>query len=82
MESCSGGKYSGSFSSGQVNKELGGRPLMEVGRPPLYWVICPCQVFPFIRDVRVWRRHTELTHRESPLLTLTLQHRTKVGLYK
>ena len=31
VESCSGGKYSGSFSTGQVNKELGGRPLMEVG---------------------------------------------------
>ena len=28
--------------------------------------------------MRVWRRHAELLHRESPLLTLTLQHRTKV----
>ena len=37
------------------------------------------QVYPFIGGVRVWRRHVELTHRESPLLTLTLQHRTKVG---
>ena len=32
------------------------------------------------RLVRVWRRHAELLHRESPLLTLTLQHRTKVSV--
>ena len=30
--------------------------------------------------MRVWRRHAELLHRESPLLTLTLQHRTKVRM--
>ena len=33
-----------------------------------------------VRLVRVWRRHAELLHRESPLLTLTLQHRTKVRM--
>lgn len=66
VASCSAGHYSGSFSSGHINRELGGRTLTEV--------------YPFIGGVRVWRRHVELTHRESPLLTLTLQHRTKVGV--
>jgi len=66
VQSCSQGKYTGSFSGGQINRELGGRHLTEV--------------FPFIRLVRVWRRHAELLHKESPLLTLTLQHRTKVGV--
>jgi len=66
VESCSGGEYSGTFTSGHINRELGGRGLMEV--------------YPFIDDVRVWRRHAELRYKESPLLTLTLQHRTKVGV--
>ena len=35
-------------------------------------------MYPFISGVRIWRRHVELRHGESPLLSLTLQHRSKV----
>ncbi len=34
-------------------------------------------MFPFVDSVNVWRRHVEVTHRESPLMVLTLQHRNK-----
>ena len=77
VESCSGGRYSGSFSHGHMDRELGGRRLVEVRR--LSKTPTSGQVFPFISEARVWRRHAELTHRESPLLSLTLQHRSKVG---
>ena len=30
--------------------------------------------------VRIWRRHVEVEHGESPLLALTLQHRSRVGV--
>ena len=36
--------------------------------------------FPFISDVHVWQRHLEMDHKESPLLALTLQHRSKFGV--
>merc|ERR1711942_289960 len=36
--------------------------------------------YPFLADVHVWRRHVEMEHKESPLLAMTLQHRTKVGV--
>jgi hypothetical protein len=35
-------------------------------------------MFPFIGGVHIWRRHVEVSHRESPLVVLTLQHRHKV----
>ena len=34
--------------------------------------------YSFVAGVRVWRRHVEVEHRESPLLGLSLQHRTRV----
>ena len=34
----------------------------------------------FAAGVRIWRRHVEVEHRESPLLALTLQHRNRVGV--
>jgi hypothetical protein len=59
---CAGGVYAASFRSGRLNsEEAGGRPVQEL--------------FPFVSGVRVWRRHVELEHRESPLLSLSLQHR-------
>ena len=67
VESCSDGKYSGSFSSGEIDRhDIGGRKLTEE--------------FPFLVDVHVWRRHVEMEHKESPLLALTLQHRSRVGV--
>ena len=35
-------------------------------------------VYPFIKGLKAWRRHVEITHRESPLLVLTMQHKSKV----
>ena len=35
-------------------------------------------MYPFVQSTSVWRRHVEVTHRESPLLVMTMQHRTKV----
>jgi len=70
VKNCAAGKYEGSFTSGiEINKnEVGGqgRSLTEV--------------YPFISGVRIWRRHVEMKHGESPLLALTLQHRSKVGV--
>ena len=36
--------------------------------------------FSFASEVRIWRRHVEVEHGESPLLSLTLQHRNRVGV--
>ena len=59
---CAGGVYTASFSSGRLNsEEAGGRPVQEL--------------YPFVSGARVWRRHVELEHKESPLLSLSLQHR-------
>ena len=67
VENCADGKYSGSFVSGEIDRlDIGGRRLTEE--------------FPFLTDVHVWRRHVEMEHRESPLLALTLQHRSRVGV--
>ena len=35
-------------------------------------------MYPFIKSTAVWRRHVEITHRESPLIVMTMQHRSKV----
>ena len=35
-------------------------------------------MFPFIKKTSIWRRHVEVTHRESPLLVMTMQHRSRV----
>ncbi len=37
-------------------------------------------LFPFVRSVRVFRRHVEVRHSESPLVSLTLQHRSRVDV--
>ena len=67
VESCAEGSYSGSFVSGEIDKlDIGGRMVTEE--------------FPFLTDIHVWRRHVEMEHKESPLLALTLQHRSKVGV--
>ena len=34
----------------------------------------------FAAGVRIWRRHVEVEHGESPLLALSLQHRNRVGV--
>ncbi len=60
---CAAGVYTASFPSGRLNsEEAGGRPVQEL--------------YPFVSGARVWRRHVELEHRESPLLSLSLQHRS------
>ena len=66
---CAGGSYTASFRSGRLNSEdAGGRPVQEL--------------FPFVSGARVWRRHVELEHRESPLLSLSLQHRSESSTEK
>lgn len=37
-------------------------------------------MFPFVQSVQVFRRHVEIMHSESPLLVLTMQHRSKVDV--
>ena len=32
----------------------------------------------FVKAIKMWRRHVEVSHGESPLLVLTMQHQTKV----
>ena len=67
VENCATGEYSAIFKSGKINQdEVGGRPVQ--------------QLFPFIQSVRVWRRHIEMEHKDSPLLSLSLQHRSRVGV--
>ena len=36
--------------------------------------------FPFISQVHTWHRHVEVDHSQSPVLSLTLQHSSKVGV--
>ena len=36
------------------------------------------EMYPWTKRISVWRRHVELTHRESPLLVMTMQHRSRV----
>ena len=67
VNSCAGGEYSGSFARGFIdNPDIGGTSVTEE--------------FPFVSNIHVWQRHVEMKHRESPLLALTLQHRSKVGV--
>ena len=71
VESCAGGRHRGTFASSvKIDEaELGGGQ----GRPLHH-------LYPFVGGVRVWRRHVEVEHRESPLLGLSLQHRSRVGV--
>ena len=67
VDSCLEGKYQTTFSSGEIDKgSIQGRRVIEE--------------FPFLAGVRVWQRHVEMEHKESPLLSLTLQHRSEVGI--
>ena len=67
VESCSQGKYSGRFVRTMIDHpDIGGRMVT--------------QEYPFLSDIHVWQRHVEMKHKESPLLGLTLQHRSKVGV--
>ena len=67
VDNCASGEYRATFKSGKINQlDVGGRPVQEL--------------FPFIKNLRVWRRHVEMEHRESPLLSLSLQHRSRVGV--
>ena len=67
VDSCAGGRYSGVFARGFIDKQdIGGTSVTEE--------------FPFVSNIHVWQRHVEMEHKESPLLALTLQHRNKVGV--
>ena len=68
VDSCGQGEHSGSFApETRIDGEgVGGREVT--------------QLYPFLRSSRVWRRHVELEHSESPLLSLTLQHSNRVGV--
>lgn len=35
-------------------------------------------MYSFIKKVSIRQRHVEVTHRESPLLVMTMQHRSRV----
>jgi len=37
-------------------------------------------IYPFIKKLKIWRRHVEVSHKESPLLALTMQHQSKVDV--
>ena len=67
VSDCVAGLYSATFSSGIINQAgVGGRRVEDV--------------YSFVKQVRTWRRHVEVQHRESPLLSLSLQHRSLVGV--
>ena len=69
VTSCSSGVTEGKFrQTVEIDKGLEGR-----GRSVTV-------VHPFIKGVRVWQRHVQLQHRDSPLLSVSLQHRSKVGV--
>ena len=59
--------FPGYFQGGQIDQqELQGKEVRAE--------------FKFVSQVRVWRRHVEVEHGESPLVSVTLQHRSKVGV--
>ena len=65
VTNCGAGQFRAAFSRVFIDKtELGGREVR--------------QEFPFISGVRVWQRFVELEHSQSPVLSVTLQHRTRV----
>ena len=67
VESCAGGRVQGHFHGVLIDKtDIGGREVTEE--------------FPFVSRVRTWRRHVELEHAASPVLALTLQHSSRVGV--
>ena len=69
VDSCTAGQYQGSFSPGtQIDKTIAGQGKRVT------------DLHTFLQGVRVWQRHVEMRHKESPLLALTLQHRNKVGV--
>ena len=69
VENCARGQHQGFFAQSvkiDQSKLEGGRALHHL--------------YPFVSGVRIWRRHVEVEHGESPLLALTLQHRSRVGV--
>ena len=65
VTNCGAGQLTAAFSRVFIDKtELGGREVR--------------QEFPFISLVRVWERFVEVEHSQSPVLAVTLQHRTRV----
>ena len=69
VDNCARGHHVGYFAA---NVKIDQTHLQQ-GRPLQ-------QLYPFVSGVRIWRRHVELEHGESPLLSLTLQHRSRVGV--
>ena len=65
VDNCVSGEVTGHWSAGvMVDKtEVGGRDVM--------------QEHPFISSVKVWQRHVEVEHSQSPVLSLTCQHSTQ-----
>ena len=69
VENCARGRHRGTFAQSvkiDQSRLEGGRLLHHL--------------YPFVSGVRIWRRHVEVEHGESPLLALTLQHRSRVGV--
>ena len=69
VENCARGQHRGTFAQSvkiDQSRLEGGRALHHL--------------YPFVSGVRIWRRHVEVEHGESPLLALTLQHRSRVGV--
>ena len=67
VDNCAGVEVRGHFPGVNIDKtDIGGRHVT--------------QEYPFISRVRIWRRHVELDHSQSPVVSLTLQHRTRVGV--
>ena len=67
VENCLDENLSGYFRGGLIDQEeLHGKDVREE--------------FRFVSKVRVWRRHVEVEHGESPLVAVTLQHRSRVGV--
>jgi len=68
VEDCSANNFKYQFFRGFLdqNQLEGGRRIQEM--------------FPFIKKTSIWQRHVEITHRESPLLVMTMQHRSRVDV--
>lgn len=68
VENCADNNYKYQFFRGFLDQnQLDGARRIE-------------DMYSFVKKASVRRRHVEVTHRESPLLVMTMQHRNKVIL--
>ena len=68
VENCLDLSHSGHFQGGQIDRDS-----LENSRDVR-------KEFRFVSAVRIWQRHVEVEHSESALVSLSLQHRSRVGV--